>query len=103
MPKQIAFFQSAHFPGKGGVILDIEYKSSATIHLDDLCEQIEQNTKVDTADYDMFNIKRGLRNSDGTGVMAGLTSVCNVEGYYIDDNERIPREGKLRFRGINMK
>ncbi len=83
--------------------MDIEYKSSATIHLDDLCEQIEQNTKVDTADYDMFNIKRGLRNSDGTGVMAGLTSVCNVEGYYIDDGETVPREGRLRFRGINMK
>lgn len=37
-----------------------------------------------------IRLKRGLRNSDGTGVMAGLTRICSVEGYYILDGERIP-------------
>ena len=50
-----------------------------------------------------YNVKRGLRNSDGTGVMAGITNVCTVEGYYIDDGEKLPREGHLYFRGINME
>ena len=34
--------------------------------------------------------------------MAGLTKICSVEGYYIDDGERVPREGRLFYRGINM-
>ncbi len=68
-----------------------------------LCEQIKKNNYIAPIDYEHFNIKRGLRNSDGTGVMAGITNVCAVEGYYIDDGEKIPREGHLYFRGINME
>lgn len=67
-----------------------------------LCEQIVDYNVIDPEDFIRFNVKRGLRNADGTGVMAGITNVCNVEGYYIDDGETIPREGRLRFRGINM-
>ena len=47
-------------------------------------------------------MKRGLRNPDGTGVMAGLTLICNVHGYLIADGERIPDEGKLTYRGIDI-
>lgn len=68
-----------------------------------LCDKIRKNNYIDPADYDHFNIKRGLRNSDGTGVMAGITNVCNVEGYYIDDGEKVPREGHLYYRGYNME
>lgn len=68
-----------------------------------LCDQIQKNNRIDPADYEHYNIKRGLRNSDGTGVMAGITNVCTVEGYYIDDGEKIPREGHLYFRGYNME
>ena len=68
-----------------------------------LCEQIKKNNYIAPVDYEHFNIKRGLRNSDGTGVMAGITNVCTVEGYYIDDGEKVPREGHLYFRGINME
>lgn len=70
--------------------------------LKELCGEIRDYNKIDPADFEKFRIKRGLRNSDGTGVMAGISSVCSVEGYYIDDGERIPREGRLIFRGINM-
>lgn len=55
--------------------------------------------------YDLFkkyNVKRGLRNDDGTGVMAGLTSVGSVMGYYIEDEEKIPMEGYLRYRGYDI-
>ncbi len=68
-----------------------------------LCDKIQKNNYIDPADYEHFNIKRGLRNSDGTGVMAGITNVCTVEGYYIDDGEKVPREGHLYYRGINME
>ena len=57
---------------------------------------------IDPSNYQMYNVKRGLRNSDGTGVIVGLTSVGDVSGYIIDDNEKIPTEGRLRYRGINV-
>jgi citrate synthase len=52
--------------------------------------------------FKKYGVKRGLRNDDGTGVMAGLTSVGAVVGYYIDDGEKIPMEGHLRYRGYDI-
>lgn len=52
--------------------------------------------------FKKYNVKRGLRNDDGTGVMAGLTSVGAVIGYYIDDGEKLPTEGHLRYRGYDI-
>ncbi len=66
-------------------------------------EQILRNNHIEASDYVSFNVKRGLRNADGTGVMAGMTRVCAVEGYYINDGERIPKEGRLTYRGINVE
>ncbi len=70
--------------------------------LTSLCSEIRLNDKIELADYNRFSVKRGLRNADGTGVMAGLTKICSVDGYYIDDGERVPRHGKLSFRGIDI-
>lgn len=53
--------------------------------------------------YDKYNVKRGLRRNDGTGVMAGLTAIGDVKGYYIEDGEKIPCEGRLRYRGIDVR
>ncbi len=52
--------------------------------------------------FDKYGVKRGLRNSDGTGVMAGITSIGSVNGYYIDDGEKKPMEGHLRYRGYDL-
>ena len=67
-----------------------------------LCDQIRKYNHIDPTDFDRFNVKRGLRNSDGTGVMAGISRVCSVGGYLIDDGEKIPCEGHLYFRGYEM-
>ena len=48
-------------------------------------------------------VKRGLRNSDGTGVMAGVTKVGRVIGYNIEDGEIVPAKGRLYYRGINVE
>lgn len=68
-----------------------------------LCEELGKNNKIKTSDYERYDVKRGLRNSDATGVMAGLTRICSVEGYYILDGERLPKEGKLSYRGYDIK
>jgi len=52
--------------------------------------------------YDKYNVKKGLRYKDGTGVMAGVTSIGEVSGYYIDDGEKKPMEGHLRYRGYDV-
>ena len=43
-----------------------------------------------------------LKYEDGTGVLAGLTKICSVEGYYIDDGEKVPKAGVLKYRGVNI-
>ena len=74
--------------------------SSSTIQ--ELCNKYLENNSITKEQFESDNVKRGLRNSDGTGVLAGLTNVCNVHGYIINDGEKAPDEGKLVYRGINI-
>jgi citrate synthase len=53
--------------------------------------------------YGKYNVKRGLRNADGTGVLVGLTNVGDVHGYIMDEGEKTPVEGKLYYRGIDVE
>ncbi|MFR8975886.1 MAG: citrate synthase, partial [Eubacteriales bacterium] len=64
-----------------------EYLKSA---LEQWCSVIEQNTQIEPGYYDNYKVKRGLRNSDGTGVLAGLTNVGQVHGYIMYEDEMIP-------------
>ena len=70
--------------------------------ISELCEQYRSSLHIKAQDFEKYHIKKGLRNDDGTGVMAGITQVCSVDGYYIEDGERIPREGRLTYRGVNI-
>lgn len=70
--------------------------------LSSLCSELDKNNSIKPVDYEKYQVKRGLRNSDGTGVMAGLTRICSVEGYYIIDGEKVPKEGKLSYRGYDI-
>ena len=57
---------------------------------------------IDPSYYQKWDVKRGLRNADGTGVVAGVTQIGNVRGYYLQDGEKIPMEGQLFYRGIEI-
>ncbi len=57
----------------------------------------------DQSYYSHFNVKRGLRNADGTGVVAGITSISNVHGYLTDEGVRIPDKGHLVIRGYDIE
>ena len=52
--------------------------------------------------FKAYGVKRGLRNEDETGVIAGLTSVGQVLGYYMEDAEKRPVEGHLKYRGYDI-
>jgi len=76
--------------------------SSAAL-IDSLCGEYQKHNSIDPACYERWEVKRGLRNADGTGVMAGVTQIGNVRGYYIQDGERVPMPGQLIYRGINVE
>lgn len=67
-----------------------------------LCGEFQKHNLIDPANYQKLDVKRGLRNADGTGVMAGITQIGNVQGYYMQDGERVPMDGRLIYRGINV-
>ena len=65
-------------------------------------DKIRANGVIDPALYEKFNVKRGLRNPDGTGVLVGLTCIGSVHGYIISENEKVSVPGQLFYRGINV-
>lgn len=73
-------------------------------YIESLCNEYNKYNSLDFDKYVSNNhrIKRGLRNSDGSGVVAGLTNICSVHGYIINENEKVPEEGKLVYRGIDI-
>lgn len=73
-----------------------------TIGFQTLCEEFRANNRIEPEKFELYQVKRGLRNPDGTGVLAGLTRICNVHGYLINDSERVPDEGRLTYRGIDL-
>jgi citrate synthase len=64
---------------------------------------LTENSAIDLSLYDKFNVKRGLRNADGTGVLVGLTRIGDVHGYIIDEGEKKAVAGKLYYRGIDVE
>ena len=80
-----------------------QYESKISMRsLSNLCEEYKKNNYISPDDYKTYDVKRGLRNADGSGVVAGLTRICNVHGYYFSDGARIPDKGKLTYRGIDV-
>ncbi|HBM79388.1 MAG: citrate/2-methylcitrate synthase [Clostridiales bacterium] len=71
--------------------------------LNKLAYLAEKNGKIDPEYYTMYDVKRGLRNNNGTGVLVGLTQVGDVHGYIIDEGEKTPIDGRLTYRGIDIK
>lgn len=56
-----------------------------------LCEEFRKNNRIDPQKFEQYGVKRGLRNADGSGVMAGLTQICNVHGLCAQRRGEIPR------------
>jgi citrate synthase len=68
-----------------------------------LTEKISINDFIEPEYYDRYKVKRGLRNENGTGVMVGLTRIGSVVGYNMENDVKLPVEGELYYRGINIK
>lgn len=68
-----------------------------------MSSQIRKEYTIDKKMVSDLGVKRGLRNEDGTGVLAGITRIGSVQGYHMEDGMRVPMEGKLYYRGIDVQ
>ncbi|MDR1220795.1 MAG: citrate/2-methylcitrate synthase [Treponema sp.] len=69
----------------------------------DYLSDLTSNDYIDVGLYDKYNVKRGLRNADGSGVLVGLTRVGEVHGYIVIEGENQAVDGQLFYRGINVE
>ncbi len=71
--------------------------------MNELSEICRENYEIPKKAFETGNVKRGLRNSDGTGVVAGVTKLGLVHGYVVNEGEKEPVEGKLYYRGYDVQ
>ncbi len=83
--------------------------SAETVKIDEdearkvaLYESFHESNSIPPELYAEGDVKRGLRNADGTGVLAGVTRISNVHGYEMVDGVKVPVEGSIKFRGYEL-
>ena len=70
-----------------------------TPEIEALAAQSLQNSSIDAGDYVRYDVKRGLRDLNGKGVLAGLTEISDIIAKKMVDGQEIPCDGKLYYRG----
>ena len=66
-------------------------------------ESVRKSCQIDSELFEKFEVKRGLRNSDGSGVLVGLTKIGDVVGYKKEDGKVVAVPGRLLYRGIDIE
>ncbi len=79
---------------------DISAITNEIMRLSDLCCK---NDRIDPALYTKYDVKRGLRDINGKGVLTGLTEIGDVHSYDTVDGKNVPCEGKLYYHGIDIE
>ena len=82
----------------------LEIKAMEVLKRDEekLMRALLEKHSVDPNLYVEYDVKRGLRDSAGKGVLTGLTEVSDVSGHKLVNGRRIPADGKLYYQGINV-
>ncbi len=71
--------------------------------IETLCKRFKEYNTIQPEEYKKYDVKRGLRNADGSGVVAGVTRICSVSGYTLNGDKREPAQGRLAYRGIDIE
>lgn len=79
------------------------FKTKVTPEIEKLTDICRDNTSLDLSLYEKYDVKRGLRDINGKGVLAGLTQVSNVQATKMVDGKEVPCAGKLSYRGYDIK
>ncbi|MCM1157800.1 MAG: citrate/2-methylcitrate synthase [Clostridium sp.] len=81
----------------------INIYSQVTGEIQELSQLCLENLQIDTELFTKYDVKRGLRDINGKGVLAGLTDVSKIQSYIVEDNDMIPCEGKLYYQGVDVE
>lgn len=73
-----------------------------TPEIEKLTNLCKENSTIDTDLYQKYDVKRGLRDLNGKGVLAGLTQISNIVQKKVIDGKEVPCDGELYYRGINI-
>lgn len=68
-----------------------------------LQQELLNNHRIDQNLYEEYDVKRGLRDSTGKGVLTGLTEISDVCSHHMEHGRKIPSEGELYYQGVNVK
>lgn len=68
-----------------------------------LTKKLERNSVIDPELYTKHDVKRGLRDINGHGVVAGLTNIADIHAYETIDGNSVPCDGHLYYRGYDMQ
>ena len=79
------------------------FNMKVTPEIERLTEACKDHTTMDISLYGKYDVKRGLRDINGKGVLAGLTQVSNVQAVKVVDGKEVPCAGSLYYRGYNIK
>lgn len=82
--------------------MDMDF-SAITPQINDLTELCVENSTIDTALYTKYDVKRGLRDVNGKGVLTGLTEISEIISNKDVDGQSVPCEGQLSYRGYNIE
>ena len=77
--------------------------TAITPEIMELSSLFENNSRIDPSLYDKYDVKRGLRDINGKGVLTGLTVVSEIVSSKVVDGREVPCEGKLYYRGIDVE
>jgi citrate synthase len=66
-------------------------------------KSVKESCQIDSELFEKYDVKRGLRNSDGTGVLVGLTKIGEVVGYKKEGDKVVAIPGRLLYRGIDIE
>lgn len=77
--------------------------SEITPQIMELTQKCISNSTINPELYAKYDVKRGLRDINGKGVLTGLTDISEVRSYTVVDSEVVPCEGKLFYRGVDIE
>lgn len=83
-------------------MLSLEEMGELRKQMEILEQELMKNHRIDPNLYVEYDVKRGLRDSAGKGVLTGLTEISDVNAYNLVNGRRIPAEGSLHYQGINV-
>jgi citrate synthase len=103
MQEESLFGEEQTWKEETGKAISEDESDTENTFLKQLNEKLRENSHIDPNLYVEYDVKRGLRDSSGKGVLTGLTEISDVTGFSMVNGRQIPADGELYYQGINVR